>query len=104
MSRLIDKDFILDGIKFIFKDNKELITSSVARNAMIGLVERAKTVDAESVRHGHWIKMDGYDGDEYYDCSECGMSWFLEAGTPEDNEMAYCPKCGAKLDGGGGND
>ena len=49
MSRYIDADFILDGIKFILNDSKELVTSSVVRNAMIGLVERAKTVDAVPV-------------------------------------------------------
>ena len=46
MSRLIDADFIKEGIEYILNDSKELLTSSVVRNAMIALVDRAKTVDA----------------------------------------------------------
>ena len=46
---------------------------------------------------GRWIKKDGFDGDEYYDCSECGESFCLIDGTPTDNLYNYCPNCGAKL-------
>lgn len=56
------------------------------------------TVDAEPVRRGHWKEVsDGWDG-VYYECSECGLSWTLNDGTPEENEMCYCPKCGARMD------
>lgn len=46
---------------------------------------------------GHWIEQDGYDGDTYYDCSECGESFCLIDGTPTDNLYNYCPNCGAKM-------
>lgn len=47
---------------------------------------------------GYWIEKDGYDGDTYYDCSECGESWATIEGTPWDNGMNYCPNCGAKME------
>lgn len=25
---------------------------------------------------------------------ECGMAFILESGTPDENDMIYCPKCG----------
>lgn len=31
-----------------------------------------------------------------YDTS-CRNPWYLEAGTPEDNKMIYCPSCGRKI-------
>ena len=46
---------------------------------------------------GRWIVKEGFDGDEYYDCSECGESFCLIDGTPTDNLYNYCPNCGAKL-------
>lgn len=34
-----------------------------------------------------------------WECNKCGVEWVLEAGTPEDNEMNYCPKCGREIIG-----
>lgn len=39
-----------------------------------------------------------YDaGTEAYICSKCGLTWALTDGTPEENEMYYCPKCSRKI-------
>ena len=46
---------------------------------------------------GRWIEKDGYDGDTYYDCSECGESWTTIEGTPWNNGMKFCPNCGARM-------
>lgn len=46
---------------------------------------------------GKWKTVEGYDGDEYYECSNCGEPWFLESGTPKDNNMNFCPNCGADM-------
>ena len=32
---------------------------------------------------------------------DCGIAFAVEAGSPAENGMAYCPKCGRKLVGGG---
>lgn len=45
----------------------------------------------------HWKHiMSQYE--ECYECSECGLMWSLDEGTPKENEMYYCPKCGSKMD------
>ena len=32
-------------------------------------------------------------------CSECGVVWYFESGTPLENECFYCPHCGAETKG-----
>ncbi len=32
-----------------------------------------------------------------WECSECRDLWILNDGTPKDNYMNYCPKCGSKI-------
>ncbi len=39
------------------------------------------------------------DGDaNAWECSECKEWWVLTDGTPKDNFMNYCPKCGSKIE------
>ena len=47
--------------------------------------------------HGKWIEQEEFDGGIYYDCSVCGNSWTTIDGTPIDNNMNYCPNCGADM-------
>ena len=56
------------------------------------------SVTPQEPKTGHWIEQDGFDGDTYYDCSECGESFCLIDGTPTDNLYNYCPNCGAKME------
>jgi hypothetical protein len=30
-------------------------------------------------------------------CSKCKCDWCIEEGTPIDNNMNYCPECGARI-------
>lgn len=49
-------------------------------------------------KKGKWVyKPDEYD-DNTYECSQCGEPWTLIDGTPEENNMKFCPNCGAKLE------
>lgn len=57
-----------------------------------------KLPSVNPTKTGHWIEKDGFDGDVYYDCSECGESWTTIDGTPWDNGMKFCPNCGAKME------
>lgn len=60
-------------------------------NGLLGLIEKAPTVDAVPVVHGHRV-----DGGGFYDrCSQCDGILPLCAN--------YCPNCGAKMDGGADN-
>lgn len=57
----------------------------------------APTVNAVPVVHGWWVK----EPDRYYHwhCSECGFVDGVHAMISE-----YCPKCGAKMEGGDGDE
>jgi DNA-directed RNA polymerase subunit RPC12/RpoP len=33
----------------------------------------------------------------YYECSNCGMNWSFDLGTPKENEWVYCTHCGLKI-------
>ena len=63
-------------------------------------VDKMPAADVVEVRHGRWIPSDmgGGEPDEAYICSECGEPWVLNDGTPEENNMRYCPACGARMD------
>jgi DNA-directed RNA polymerase subunit RPC12/RpoP len=66
------------------------------------------TVDVVPVKHGRWIKMTGMMPPEYhghYECSECGwhMKGLRNSWTREE-EMAYCPHCGAAMTEGSETD
>lgn len=62
-------------------------------------IDDAPTVDAEPVRHGHWIrKFDTRFGPKLNDiiiCSNCNIAF----STEDMFRRSYCPSCGAKMDG-----
>ena len=67
-------------------------------NGLIRLLEKAPTVDAVPVVHGRWQ----YNTDFYvWCCSECGENPHKGTGvvTTAEKLPAYCPNCGAKMDG-----
>ena len=47
------------------------------------------------VRHGRWIEQ---REESLYSCSACGAEWVTIEGTPKENDMDFCPHCGAKMD------
>lgn len=55
------------------------------------------TADVAPIRHGHWIEQ---CEESLYSCSACGAEWVTIEGTPKENDMDFCPHCGAKMDGG----
>lgn len=53
-------------------------------------------------KNGKWVyKPNEYD-DSTYECSQCGEPWTLIDGTPEENNMKFCPSCGADMRGENG--
>ena len=64
-------------------------------------IKRIPAADVAPVRHGRWNEEspDYLDGDSVYVCSVCGETWALIEGTPFDNNMHYCPNCGADMRG-----
>lgn len=65
-------------------------------------LEKVPAVDAVPVVHGQWIKMTGMMPPEYhghYCCSEC--RWHMKGlrnSWSREEELSYCPNCGAKMD------
>lgn len=55
--------------------------------------------DVVEVRHGEWIAHDDDWCGTYYTCSACGCDWTTIDGTPQENNMKYCPECGSKMGG-----
>lgn len=53
------------------------------------------TADVEPVVHGRWIPFHSEAAGNIQYCSACGIGF--------DAKTAYCPHCGAKMDGGDGN-
>lgn len=94
MSEYIDRNELLKTI------NENVAEAHNERCAQIleGILN-APTADVVEVRHGEWIeKDDGWDG-VLYTCSVCHCDWITIDGTPFENNMRYCPECGAKMDG-----
>lgn len=87
--RLIDANFTIYAAEGEFSEED----ASKVR----WLISHIPTVDAEPVRHGHWIERDGIFKDDvikvdHLECSECGKTQRRYRDTP------YCPNCGAKMD------
>ena len=72
----------------------------VIGQTLIRYVKRQTAADVAPVVHGRWVEKDDGWGGTYYDCSACGESWTTVDGTPTQNNMKYCPNCGARMDGG----
>ena len=49
---------------------------------------------------GEWIEHDDDWCGAFYTCSVCGCDWTTIDGTPQENNMRFCPECGAKMKGG----
>lgn len=59
--------------------------------------------DVAPVQHGWWIRLDACKGTENFKCSFCRSESYVPTCMYEPMS-AYCPNCGAKMDGGKEND
>lgn len=65
------------------------------------VVGKAPTVEAEAVRHGRWEEKDWWSRKRHYYgkmCSVCGGI------AKYKSRFKYCPHCGARMDGGAGDE
>lgn len=59
-------------------------------------IKKMPTVDAEPVRHGHWI----YGNDFHWytaSCNKCGYQRRTDIKADRWNQWNYCPNCGARM-------
>lgn len=97
MKEYIERAMAFAGlVDFPGELSPENIGLAVARKA----IDALPAADVAEVRHGRWIPSDmgGGEPDEAYICSECGEPWTLIDGNPAENNMRYCPNCGARMD------
>ena len=58
---------------------------------IVDMLKEAPVIEAEPVRHGNWLYVGCGKPDAWY-CSECSVTVA--------KRHFYCPRCGAKMDGG----
>lgn len=82
---------------------------SPAQNEMLNRVKadisRAPAADVTPVVHGKWVhsRYDRSSGQfDVVKCSRCGLEAYAMAYHVRDGN--YCPKCGARMDGGNEDD
>lgn len=97
--RLIDADALKESLKELKAEGNNGMYVKGLQDAIDDyfpqIIDDAPTIDAEPVRHGHWIT----DDSKIYlkhKCSECGHEVILK--------YPYCENCGAEIDGGANND
>ena len=92
MARFIDSD------KLIWQVQNNDKYGTITKQVFISLLQNSEMEDVAPVVHAHWIEVDDGWGNPYWTCSHCREPWWLEEGTPEDNNMFFCMNCGAKMD------
>jgi uncharacterized paraquat-inducible protein A len=68
---------------------KTISAGGLSAKALWRLIKNQRTIDAEPVRYGHWIRNDNGT----YSCSEC-HSWIP---NEQHHYARYCLFCGAKM-------
>lgn len=101
MSGLINADELMDFIENRISDGSEdpasqyTIIRDEALMELGGMVKSMETVDAEPVKHAHWVERRSNNGNMHYICSHCGK----EVSYPyAKRRWKYCVECGAKMD------
>lgn len=88
-----------DCVYYSKRKHKCVRCNNVESDARKHFYDDCALEDVMPMVHGHWIHQNGYGDDLYYTCSACGCDWLCIEGTPEENNMRYCPECGARMDG-----
>lgn len=78
------------------EDEKAAVTIATAKKLVRSIVRRTPAADVAPVVHGRWVH-DGprfAGGVDWWHCSNCGR-----LATGVETRFAYCPWCGARMDG-----
>lgn len=107
--RLIDADALKQfEISFLMSDGY-----GYADVVYAGYIHQAPTIDAVPVKHGEWLPYEWCTDGTWDKCSVCGVAHrarhkytgFVDHKVHVFQEqLNYCPNCGAKMDGGKDDD
>lgn len=87
----IAKEFVIDAIEEL---KTKPMPKALLFDHLTKLIEIFPTENFAPVRHGRWINENFYTR-----CSVCGnMAIYDKYGQGVESD--YCPRCGAKMDGG----
>ena len=101
MSNYIDADELMDSLHRVAKslsdDGAPAAAGYVAGTIMY--IANFPAADVEQVKRGKWIDDSVIigEGSNTYRCSDCGELVTLNDGTPQENNMNFCPNCGADM-------
>lgn len=97
MAEYIEREYAVDAVVDVYYNTPDINLSCEKFETEIFKIPAA---DVAPVRHGRWQ----YNTDFYvWRCSECGENPHKGTGVvvSEENLPAYCPHCGARMDGDG---
>ena len=101
MAEYIEREAISEEIRKFYYKNPPNFSYGEGFDRGLDRAQRAildaPAADVAPVRHGEWEIVVGSNGKEYMVCTCCRVSQDLTG------VFTYCPNCGAKMDGGGGN-
>ena len=61
-------------------------------------MEQTTFTKSRTALKGQWEKIDHIEENVYF-CTHCNLAWLLSNDyTPIENQMNYCPRCGAKME------
>lgn len=99
--KLIDADKVIAKVDLSYLTLSLLIGQEESRIAVAEikrLIRETPTVDAEPIKHGHWIGIDDEPW-ETYECDKCGyITEDIECSYGIPNNFKYCPSCGALME------
>lgn len=76
-----------------YHDSLQIVGSLVGTSVGESIIMRlADLIDRPTCKN----IADPYDG-SFFECSKCGERWELSCGSPADNHLGFCPRCGAEV-------
>ena len=108
MAEYITKEAVIQAFEWgdvdVFEDCGDGYISGFSRDAIKNTINSIPAADVAPVRHGRWvdkplIKSFKHTNIPVVECSACGID-FCDIINNHYFMYKYCPKCGAKMDGG----
>ena len=101
----LDSSSLVARMKYYEEHTTEGSSEHYAYSAALREIRNAPAADVAPVVHGKWVHSRYDRSSEQFDvvkCSRCGLEAYAMAYHVRDGN--YCPRCGARMDGGNEND